>query len=414
MSTETIKTGWLNDKEGNKFAPKTLTSQVQTSDGTLLEDKIQADLDAVKTDVDEKLDEIKDAKADWNQNDETALDYIKNRTHYDDIKATLKTQQEIWDIIEELPDYSPGTNVSEPILVEGLTFRVVVDGVVYDNVPVYVGCYIGGGYTYCIGDAGSNGQWKTLDYGFGYSMYGNLCNEEFFPNGIESINVYTVEQDLKQLDPKYIKDMYYTSEPVEIEVVPETTIEFSGEPSIDPFTLEFSEGETCHVTWNDTRYDCVAYMSNVGGLAIGNAAIGDAGTGGNDEPFFCILYNGHVLLFAAETGTYTISISKIEQEIHHIPTKYVKDMYYDNGIILTESIPSQTISGFFIMKDPIYAVENPFPLTLTVGDTYLVNWDGTEYELVCETVEGINYIGNENYIFVTPGGDIPFTVLTDD
>lgn len=40
----TIKTGWLKDKEGNKFAPKTLTSQVQTSDGTLIEDKIQADL----------------------------------------------------------------------------------------------------------------------------------------------------------------------------------------------------------------------------------------------------------------------------------------------------------------------------------------------------------------------------------
>lgn len=47
MST-TIKTGWLNDKNGDKFAPKTLTSQVQTSDGVLLEDKIQADLDAVK------------------------------------------------------------------------------------------------------------------------------------------------------------------------------------------------------------------------------------------------------------------------------------------------------------------------------------------------------------------------------
>ena len=39
-----IKTGWLKDKEGNKFAPKTLTSQVQTNDGTLIEDKIQADL----------------------------------------------------------------------------------------------------------------------------------------------------------------------------------------------------------------------------------------------------------------------------------------------------------------------------------------------------------------------------------
>ena len=37
---DTVKIGWLHDKNGDKFAPKTLTSQVQTSDGVLLEDKL--------------------------------------------------------------------------------------------------------------------------------------------------------------------------------------------------------------------------------------------------------------------------------------------------------------------------------------------------------------------------------------
>lgn len=50
MST-TIKTGWLTNHNGEKFAPKTLISQVQTSDGTLLEDKIQADLDTIKSEI---------------------------------------------------------------------------------------------------------------------------------------------------------------------------------------------------------------------------------------------------------------------------------------------------------------------------------------------------------------------------
>ena len=60
MST-TVKTGWLNNKNGDKFAPKTLTSQVQTSDGVLLEDKIQADIDeaianiSINVDVDSTL-----------------------------------------------------------------------------------------------------------------------------------------------------------------------------------------------------------------------------------------------------------------------------------------------------------------------------------------------------------------------
>jgi hypothetical protein len=46
-----IKTGWLNDKSGNKFAPKTLMSQVQTSDGVLLEEKLHSDLTALKAEV---------------------------------------------------------------------------------------------------------------------------------------------------------------------------------------------------------------------------------------------------------------------------------------------------------------------------------------------------------------------------
>ena len=55
MST-TVKTGWLNDKNGDKFAPKTLISQVQTSDGILIEDKIQTDLDAVKQEILDQID----------------------------------------------------------------------------------------------------------------------------------------------------------------------------------------------------------------------------------------------------------------------------------------------------------------------------------------------------------------------
>lgn len=59
MST-TVKTGWLKDKNGDKFAPKTLTSQVQTSDGILIEDKIQADIEASLDSVNTLIDNIID------------------------------------------------------------------------------------------------------------------------------------------------------------------------------------------------------------------------------------------------------------------------------------------------------------------------------------------------------------------
>jgi hypothetical protein len=50
MSTP-VSTGWIKDSNGEKFAPKTLTSQVQTSDGILLEDKLQTDLNTLRIEV---------------------------------------------------------------------------------------------------------------------------------------------------------------------------------------------------------------------------------------------------------------------------------------------------------------------------------------------------------------------------
>lgn len=54
----TVKTGWLKDKNGDKFAPKTLTSQVQTADGVLLEDKIAEEINAAKEYTDTKTENL--------------------------------------------------------------------------------------------------------------------------------------------------------------------------------------------------------------------------------------------------------------------------------------------------------------------------------------------------------------------
>ena len=43
--SETIKKGWIEDEEGNKFAPKTTTDQVQTGDGVTILDYITTLLD---------------------------------------------------------------------------------------------------------------------------------------------------------------------------------------------------------------------------------------------------------------------------------------------------------------------------------------------------------------------------------
>ena len=51
----TVNIGWLKDSNGEKFAPKTLSSQVINSDGIILEDVIQTKLNELVEDVIERF-----------------------------------------------------------------------------------------------------------------------------------------------------------------------------------------------------------------------------------------------------------------------------------------------------------------------------------------------------------------------
>lgn len=57
----TLKTGWLLNKSGEKFAPKTLLSQVSTDDGVLLEQKLN--------EIEEKIDSSRIVL--WTNSDKT-------------------------------------------------------------------------------------------------------------------------------------------------------------------------------------------------------------------------------------------------------------------------------------------------------------------------------------------------------
>lgn len=120
-----------------------------------------------------------------------------------------------------------------------------------------------------------------------------------------------------------------------------------------------------------------------------------------------------------EAGTPIVYVQSIERyeeigELKHLDSKFIKDMYYDNGTIVTELAPLQTIDNFGLMDNSIYCSENPFSINLEKGAAYVVNWDGDKYELVCDQYDGLNYIGNVNYVFMNTGGDIPFAVLNAD
>ena len=228
--------------------------------------------------------------ADWSQGYKDKAGYIENRTHYDDTINVVKHQEELNKLIKSVEKITSDSHV-----IEGITFRVIVDDVVYDNVPVYNGCNVAGGTTWGIGDLYVAGNWHTTDYGFCYSYNGLASNKDIFPNYIKSIEVCTVEHNFKYLDHKYIKDMYY-----------------------------------------------------------------------------------------------------------------------DNGSTTTLLVDNQTVTGFEVIEDPIYAVQNPFSFSPVVGATYTVTWDGTDYECTASVVDVFTYIGNINYLFMQSGGDIPFAIVFNE
>lgn len=84
--TENIKVRWLTDNEQTKVAPKTLITQVLNEDGTRFKDSYETSMiniseviTTLNETIKDKADKVDIINADWNQTDETALDYIKNK-----------------------------------------------------------------------------------------------------------------------------------------------------------------------------------------------------------------------------------------------------------------------------------------------------------------------------------------------
>lgn len=217
----------------------------------------------------------------------------------------------------------------------------------------------------------------------------------------------------------YIKNRpFYEDGQVEIEIVAETTVEFANEPyAINPFEIKFVEGQTYFVTWDGTVYECVSYIApGPNSPSIGNGSIAGAGDSSN-EPFFCTVFEGNVMLFAEEVGTYTISISTIEPNIHHIDPKYIKDMYYEGDLVEKEFMPEMAVEnteGYIYETDFLNSM-------LEEGLTYIVTWNGEQYTCVARNVgDGGIYIGNQAIAIDADGfgfaetieSNEPFFILT--
>lgn len=125
-----------------------------------------------------------------------------------------------------------------------------------------------------------------------------------------------------------LTDKPFYEESSEVTILDNVVIDCSSLPhyEIADFPYEFTEGNTYTVTVNGTEYSCVAYALTAPDgsttQVIGNATLVDM-TGGNNEPFFFDVLENYLYAAFSATGTYTVTITTIANNVHKIDSKFV-------------------------------------------------------------------------------------------
>lgn len=239
----------------------------------------------------------------------------------------------------------------------------------------------------------------TLDY---YVIYKPTTDIDF--------NIKTGQQTIKTIDPKFIKDMYYETT-VETETLLEQT--FTTQPEAEAPDLNvwettenkisLKEGNIVNVLFNGTKYTLTVKKDFGSVLYIGNLYIFDKDKENTGEPFavantaLSTLKDGTTIITEQPQTNATIKVYKSEDIIKTIDHKYIKDMYYSTEA-LVPFIDFEVISGDIN----------------TIGSTMVVKYGGKEYtETVKDAAEQEGsehkpYIGFKMGETATPTEEQPF------
>lgn len=278
-------------------------------------------------------------QSDWNQTDSSAPDFVKNRTHWEE------------EVVVSTYDSSTST-MTLTQYDESRSYTVEFNGIVYDNLHFEKAIHNAGGNLYHVylGEIVTKLSDETAKYPFSIYAYSSSGYPDISQDielsvsvnegiNIDSVTIYDAEKIVHHLDPKYIKDMYYTGAPVEVCIF-NTTVEY---PDLFPFPssalIAINEGTEYKVVFNDVEYSCVAYSDGHGTICIGNQQIPIGQIGWefseiieSNEPFFMCRTEEHdeCMYMFSETGNHSILIYENKPEIHKIDTKYLPTLVGEN------------------------------------------------------------------------------------
>ena len=274
-------------------------------------------------------------QSDWNENDETNLAYVKNRTHYDsrekfeifssgenvDCSGLIKISDEVTTL-----DKLEMSRIEMSLSVNSINFNNAIfdyDGFIHPLGAFYYNEDLGKELVIIVYSTNANG-----------STPGTYLGIDENGTGTYSMKLYGEVGELKTLDPKYIKDMYYSGTD---DTLLDGTLDFVEDSGLYFYDQESSfileEGKTYTVVFDGTSYSCTGYIPSSGLPAVlGNASLSGM-SGGNNEPFLVTagVQGDHkvVQIVTNLTGTsHTVKIIGLGK-VKKLDKKYLPDEVID-------------------------------------------------------------------------------------
>ena len=326
---------------------------------------------------------------------EHTITVIKNeeKIHYLDpkyIKDMYYETLEIETIFEDLTfaDYDSG-NAPQCTFIENDVYHVIWNDVLYEDLI----CWFDGEFN-ILGNSNDNLPFYIDDDG-GNDLY--IDANDGSTNW--TVTILKEKSLINPINPKYIKDMYYETPSKEV-IFYSNTFEFNDTNQYPIYNSPMlTEGNTYIVSFLGNIYECVGRYDGFGSIYIGNQEV-SPGWGfpeiiESNEPFFFATFSDDNGIFSVEEyfGEVTITIKEIQGPIiHHLPSKYIKDMY-------SEDINYNTFSTYIDMQS------NGFP----------VDWGQSKYGyMVDELNAGFTLEEGKIYKFSLYGNEAEFIAFKEN
>lgn len=363
---------------------------------------------ALKTDV-ENIDTAKD----WDQNDSTAEDYIKNRTHW----MEYELEELLTSVTVDIGEDGEGAYETDITLVEGEKYVVEFEDKSYICTAKTFTAPDGPETITYIGNSMMINGINLYDYPF-ILCTGNIPGTEGMII-VAKVDISTGElltstdvtfslthlavKEVHKLDSRYIPNSDWNakeSEPGYIlnrthwvdakleELIPETTFitaELDGPATLseDP-SIILIEGETYVVKLNNVEYELVCANQNIeeiSALMLVDETNGFAICYAPEGSDFANMLGvtGLFMEYNPEIEEAVISVFHKKEEIHHLDQKYIKDMYYSEFKDILPEIEFQ-------VSEEGEVFELGHSIGLEEGKTYQVNWGGTIYNCKCKAI----------------------------